>query len=136
VLGAARGEPLLPERPITYYIDPATPTWLVEWTRRGIEEWQPAFEAAGFKQGIVARTVPRDSAAVLRGENANVSMVRWLPSATENAVGPSTVDPRSGEILDADVQMFHNIMNLQRAWYFSQVGTSTRACRSSPSPTR
>jgi hypothetical protein len=76
----------------------------------------------GFKQGIVARTVPRDSAAVLRGENANVSMVRWLPSATENAVGPSTVDPRSGEILDADVQMFHNIMNLQRSWYFSQVG--------------
>lgn len=111
-----------PKKPITYYIDPATPTYLVEWTRRGIEEWQPAFEAAGFKEGIVARTVPRDSAATLRGENANVSMVRWLPSATENAVGPSTVDPRSGEILDADVQMFHNIMNLQRAWYFSQVG--------------
>jgi len=111
-----------PRKPITYYIDPATPTWLVEWTRRGIEEWQPAFEAAGFKQAIVARTVPRDSIGILRGEHANVSMVRWLPSATENAVGPSTVDPRSGEILDADVQMFHNIMNLQRAWYFSQVG--------------
>lgn len=115
------GDLCYPRRPITYYIDPATPAWLVEWTRRGIEEWQPAFEAAGFKEGIVARTVSPDSVAVLRGENANVSMVRWVPSATENAVGPSTVDPRSGEILDADVQMFHNIMNLQRAWYFSQV---------------
>ncbi len=111
-----------PRKPITYYVDPATPTWIVPWIRRGVEEWQAAFEQAGFKQAIVAREVPRDSAAVLRGENANVSMVRWLPSAAENAVGPSTVDPRSGEILDADVQMFHNVMNLNRAWYFSQVG--------------
>ncbi len=111
-----------PVRPITYYVDPATPTWLVPWVKRGVEEWQQAFEAAGFKRAIVAREVPRDSAAALRGENANVSMVRWLPSAAENAVGPSTVDPRSGEILDADVQMFHNVMNLNRAWYFSQVG--------------
>jgi hypothetical protein len=110
-----------PRRPITYYVDPATPTWLVDWVRRGVEEWQPAFEAAGFKQAIVARTVPADSVSVLRGENANVSMVRWVPSASENAVGPSTVDPRSGEILDADVQVFHNMMNLNRAWYFTQV---------------
>ena len=111
-----------PKRPITYYVDPATPTWLVPYTVAGIEEWKSAFEAAGFKDGIVARVVPRDSVGLINGEDANVSMVRWLPSATENAVGPSTVDPRSGEILDADVQMFHNIMNLQRAWYFTQVG--------------
>ena len=111
-----------PKRPITYYVDPATPTWLVPYVVKGIEEWQPAYEAAGFKQAIVARIVPRDSIGLVNGEDANVSMVRWLPSATENAVGPSTVDPRSGEILDADVQMFHNIMNLQRAWYFTQVG--------------
>jgi hypothetical protein len=123
-----------PVKPITYYIDPATPTWLVEWTRRGIEEWQPAFEAAGFKEAIVARTVPRDSVAILRGENANVSMVRWLPSATENAYGPSTVDPRSGEILDADVQMFHNIMNLQRSWYFTQVGHLDARAQTFPFP--
>ena len=111
-----------PKRPITYYIDPATPTVYVPWVKKGIEEWQSAFEAAGFKQGIVAREVPRDSLGILRGENANVSMVRWVPSATENAVGPSTVDPRSGEILDADVQIFHNVTNLNRAWYFTQVG--------------
>ena len=111
-----------PKRPITYYVDPATPTVYVPWVKRGIEEWQSAFEAAGFKQGIVAREVPRDSIGILRGENANVSMVRWVPSATENAVGPSTVDPRSGEILDADVQIFHNVTNLNRSWYFTQVG--------------
>ena len=111
-----------PKRPITYYVDPATPTIYVPWVKKGIEEWQVAFEAAGFKQGIVAREVPRDSLGIIRGENANVSMVRWVPSATENAVGPSTVDPRSGEILDADVQIFHNVTNLNRNWYFTQVG--------------
>jgi hypothetical protein len=115
------GELCAPKRPITYYVDPATPTWLVPWIERGIEEWQPAFETAGFRRGIVARRVPQDSVGVIRGEDANVAMVRWLPSAVENAVGPSTVDPRSGEILDADVQMYHNIMNLQRSWYFTQV---------------
>ncbi|HEY0778281.1 MAG TPA: zinc-dependent metalloprotease, partial [Gemmatirosa sp.] len=111
-----------PKHPITYYVDPATPTIYVPWVKKGIEEWQSAFEAAGFKQAIVAREVPRDSIGILRGENANVSMVRWVPSATENAVGPSTVDPRSGEILDADVQIFHNVTNLNRDWYFTQVG--------------
>ncbi len=92
------------------------------WVRKGIEEWQPAFEKAGFRKGIVAREVPADSVGLINGEDANVSMVRWLPSPVENAVGPSYVDPRSGEILDADVQMYHNIMNLQRTWYFTQVG--------------
>jgi hypothetical protein len=112
----------LPRRPITYYVDPATPAWLVPWVKRGIEEWQPAFAEAGFAQGIVAREVPRDSLGILQGEDASVSMVRWLPSASENAVGPSTVDPRSGEILDADVQMYHNIMNVLRGIYVAQVG--------------
>jgi hypothetical protein len=110
-----------PVKPITYFVDPSTPAWLVPWVKKGIEEWQGAFEAAGFKNAIVAReTAPNDPA--FAGENANVSMVRWLPSTTENAVGPSTVDPRSGEILDADVQLYQNVMNLQRAWYFTQVG--------------
>ncbi|MGZ8411556.1 MAG: zinc-dependent metalloprotease [Gemmatirosa sp.] len=116
------GSLCVPRRPITYYVDPATPAWLVPWVKRGIEEWQPAFAEAGFAQGIVAREVPRDSIDALRGENANVSMVRWLPSASENAVGPSTVDPRSGEILDADVQMYHNIQNVLRGIYVAQVG--------------
>ncbi|MCC7052457.1 MAG: zinc-dependent metalloprotease [Gemmatimonadaceae bacterium] len=109
-----------PVKPITYYVDPATPLWLQPWVKKGIEEWQVAFEAAGFRNAIVAKDAPADPE--FSGEDASVSMVRWLPTPVQNAVGPSTVDPRTGEILDADVQMYHNIMSLQRTWYFSQVG--------------
>ncbi|MBC7842451.1 MAG: zinc-dependent metalloprotease [Gemmatimonadaceae bacterium] len=114
---AALSEPV---KPITYYVDPATPLWLQPWVKKGIEEWQPAFEQAGFKNAIVAKDAP--SEPEFSGEDASVSMVRWLPTPVQNAVGPSTVDPRTGEILDADVQMYHNIMSLQRTWYFTQVG--------------
>jgi hypothetical protein len=109
-----------PVKPITYYVDPATPAWIQPWVKKGIEEWQAAFEQAGFRKAIVAADAPNDPD--FSGEDANVAMVRWLPSPVQNAVGPSTVDPRTGEILDADVQMYHNIMSLQRNWYFSQVG--------------
>ncbi|MES2525268.1 MAG: zinc-dependent metalloprotease [Gemmatimonadota bacterium] len=121
-----------PKKPITYYIDPATPAWLVPWVRRGIEEWQPAFEGAGFSKGIVAGTAPNDPD--FSGEDASVAMVRWLPSPVANAVGPSTVDPRTGEIIDADVQMYHNIMDLQRTWYFSQVGHLDKSAQKFPFP--
>ena len=109
-----------PKKPITYYVDPATPQWLVPWVKKGIEEWQPAFEGAGFSKGIVAADAPNDPD--FSGEDASVAMVRWLPSPVPNAIGPSTTDPRTGEIIDADVQMYHNIMDLQRDWYFTQVG--------------
>lgn len=114
---AAISEPI---KPIVYYVDPATPRWMQPWIKKGIEEWQSAFEQAGFKNAIVARDAPNDPE--FSGEDASVSMVRWLPTPVQNAVGPSTVDPRTGEILDADVQMYQNIMSLQRNWYFSQVG--------------
>ncbi|HYV96803.1 MAG TPA: zinc-dependent metalloprotease [Gemmatimonadaceae bacterium] len=110
----------VPKKPITYYVDPATPAWLQPWIKRGIEEWQVAFEDAGFYKGIVAKDAPNDPE--FSGEDASVAMVRWLPSAVANAVGPSTTDPRTGEIIDADVQMYENVMDLQRNWYFSQVG--------------
>jgi hypothetical protein len=111
----------VPKKPITYYVDPNTPTWLVPYVKRGIEEWVVAFEAAGFSKGIVAAEAPTDNPD-FSGDDASVSMVRWIPSTIENAVGPSIVDPRTGEILNADVQMLHNIMKLQTSWYFTQVG--------------
>ncbi len=115
-----------PVKPITYYIDPATPVWLQPWVKKGVEEWQAAFEQAGFRNAIVAKDAPNDPE--FSGEDASVAMVRWLPTPVQNAVGPSTVDPRTGEIIDADVQMYHNIMSLQRNWYFTQVGhLDTRA---------
>ncbi len=115
------GNLCVPKKPITYFVDPGTPEWLVPYVKRGIEEWQSAFEMAGFSKGIVAAEPPANDPD-WNPEDATISVIRWLASPTENAVGPSTVDPRSGEILDADVMMYHNIMNLQRTWYFTQVG--------------
>lgn len=110
-----------PVKPITYYVDPATPTKWVKYIKQGIEDWQPAFEAAGFKNAIVAKEAPKDDAE-WSPEDARYSVVRWLPSTIENASGPHVHDPRTGEILESDIQMYHNILNLQRSWYFTQVG--------------
>jgi hypothetical protein len=120
-----------PVKPIVYYIDPATPKWLVPFVKAGVEEWQPAFEAAGFRNAIIAKEAPSKAEDPdWSAEDARYSSIRWLPSTIENAVGPSIVDPRSGEILDADVQMYHNIMNLQTWWYWTQVGAlDPRAAR-------
>ncbi|MDQ6612551.1 MAG: zinc-dependent metalloprotease, partial [Gemmatimonadota bacterium] len=126
------GELCVPKKPITYYLDPATPAWIKPWIKKGIESWQPAFEAAGFSKGIVAAEPPNDPD--FSGEDATVSMVRWLPSATENAVGPSLKDPRTGEIIDADVQTYLNVMNLARSWYFTQVGPLDKRAQKFPLP--
>jgi hypothetical protein len=112
-----------PVKPITYYVDPATPSWLVPYVKQGIEDWQPAFEAAGFRRGIVAAEAPTpEQDPDWSPEDARYSVVRWFPSTVENATGPNVNDPRSGEILESDIYMYHNIMNLQRSWYFTQVG--------------
>lgn len=115
---AALSEPI---KPIVYYVDPATPTKWVSYIKKGIEDWQPAFEAAGFKNAILAKEAPKDDPA-WSPEDARYSVVRWLPSTIENASGPHIHDPRTGEILESDIQMYHNILNLQRSWYFTQVG--------------
>ena len=110
-----------PVKPIIYYVDPATPPKLVPYVKAGIEEWQVAFEAAGFRNAIQAREAPKND-PTWSPEDARYSVVRWLPSETENAVGPHVHDPRSGEILDSDIQMYHNVMRLASAWYFIQSG--------------
>ena len=127
------GNLCVPKKPVTYYLDPATPAWIKPWIKKGIEDWQVAFEAAGFSKGIVAAEVPANDPD-FSGEDATVSMVRWLPSATENAVGPSLKDPRTGEILDADVQTYLNVMNLGRDWYFTQVGPLDKRTHKFPFP--
>lgn len=129
---AAMSEPV---EPIVYWVDPATPEWLVPYVKAGIEQWQPAFEAAGFTNGIVARDAPDPSVDPdWSPEDARYSVIRWLPSTTENAVGPHVHDPRSGQIIEADVQMYHNIMNLQRSWYWTQVGAVDPRARTLPLP--
>lgn len=117
---AALSEPV---KPIVYYIDPATPAKWVPYLKKGIESWQTAFEAAGFRNAILAKEAPSaEEDPNWSAEDARYSVIRWLPSTTENASGPHISDPRTGEILDADVQFYHNVMNLVRDWYFLQVG--------------
>jgi hypothetical protein len=118
-------------KPIVFYIDPATPTKWVPWLIRGIEAWQPVFEAAGFRNAIIARPAPtaqQDPKFDL--DDARYSTVRWLPSTVENAYGPHISDPRSGEILQSSVGWYQNITSLLQAWYWVQVGAvDPRAAR-------
>jgi hypothetical protein len=112
-----------PVRPIVYYIDAATPVKWREWIKKGVESWQPALEAAGFRNAIVARLAPDPKEDPdFSPEDIRNSTIRWLPSAIENSFGPNVHDPRSGEILNADIEFYQNIMNLIRTWYFTQVG--------------
>jgi hypothetical protein len=122
-----------PVKPIVYYIDPATPTKWIPYMKKGIEDWQPAFEAAGFRNAIIAKEAPRDDPD-WSAEDARYSVVRWLPSTTENASGPNVHDPRSGEILEADIQFYHNVQNLQKNWYFVQVGALDPRAQKLPLP--
>jgi hypothetical protein len=111
-----------PVKPIVYYIDPATPAQWIPWIKKGIEDWQVAFEAAGFSNAIIARDAPAAAEDPdWSPEDIRNSMVRWLPSTTENADGPHVHDPRSGEILNGSIRIHHNVLNLARNWYFTQV---------------
>ena len=109
-----------PKKQIVYYIDPATPRKWVPYLKAGINDWNKAFEAAGFKNAIVAKDWPNDPNMSL--DDARFSVLRYLPSETENAYGPRIVDPRSGEIIEAHICWYHNVMNLVRKWYMTQCG--------------
>ncbi|SMG36085.1 zinc-dependent metalloprotease [Sphingobacterium psychroaquaticum] len=114
------GELVEPKKPIVFYIDPATP---LQWRKEiiaGVHDWQVAFEAAGFKNAIFAKEMMQDS--LLDVDNANVSSIVYAASSQANAMGPSVVDPRSGEILEADVIWWHNVMTILNSWMRIQTG--------------
>jgi len=124
-----------PVRPIVYYIDAATPAKWIPWLKRGVESWQKAFEAAGFKNAILAKDAPTpEQDPDFSPEDVRYSVIRWLPSIVENATGPHIADPRTGEILNADIQFYHNIMNLLSDWYFLQVGPLDPRAQKLPLP--
>ncbi len=124
-----------PVKPIVYYVDPATPTKWIPWIKKGIEDWQPAFEAAGFKNAIIAKEAPSKSDdPYWDPEDARYSVIRYLPSTIENASGPHVSDPRTGEIIESDIQYYHNVMNLARDWYFLQVGPLDPRAKKLPLP--
>jgi len=116
-----RGELVEPKKPIVYYIDPATPAKWIPYLQAGINDWQKAFEAAGFKNAIIAKVAPtakEDSTWSV--DDAAHSVIVYKPSETENASGPHTSDPRSGEILETHINWFHNVMKLVHDWYMIQ----------------
>ena len=118
--GAAVSEPV---KPIVYYIGREVPAKYRPYIKAGIESWQPVFEAAGFKNAIMAKEPP--SAAEdpdWSPEDARVSSVRWYPTEETNAIGPSVTDPRTGEILEADIIMHGGLLDRYRSMYIAQVG--------------
>lgn len=124
-----------PVRPIVWYIDKATPAELVPYVKKGVEAWNAAFEAAGFRNAVQARTYPtKDEDPDFDPEDVRYSVIRWVPSPIPNAYGPHLADPRSGEILNANVVLFHNILQLQRDWYVTQVGPLDPRARRLPLP--
>jgi hypothetical protein len=117
----ARGEVVDPVKPIVYYIDPATPIQWRSCIKQGIEDWQTAFEAAGFRRAILAKDPPtaqEDPEFSL--EDARYSVVRYFASPIQNAYGPHVSDPRTGEILEAHIGWYHNVMSLLRNWFVVQ----------------
>ncbi len=114
-----RGELVEPEKPIIYYIDPATPKKWVPYLIKGVNDWNVAFEAAGFKNAIQGREWPSDRPD-MSVDDARYSVIRYLPAEIENAYGPHVSDPRSGEIMESHVCWYHNVMQLLTKWYFIQ----------------
>ena len=115
----ARGELVEPVKPIEYYVDPATPVQWRPYLKQGVEDWNVAFEQAGFKNAIRALDPPEND-STWSPEDARYSVIRYFPSGTQNAYGPHVHDPRTGEILESDIGWYHNVMNLLRNWYFVQ----------------
>ena len=115
------GELVEPKKPIVYYIDPATPDKWRPYLKQGVEDWNAAFEAAGFKNAIQAKDAPTpEEDPGWSPEDARYSVIRYFASDIQNAYGPHVSDPRSGEILESDIGWYHNVMNLLRNWYFIQ----------------
>ena len=113
-----RGEIVEPAKQIVYYIDPATPKQWVKPLIDGINDWQKAFEKAGFKNAIIGKEWPDDPTMSL--EDARYSVIRYFASDIENAYGPQVHDPRSGEILESHIGWYHNVMKLVHDWYMVQ----------------
>ena len=131
----ARGELVEPEEPIVYYLDPATPEKFRPYFRQGIEDWQSAFEAAGFKNAIIARNAP--SAAEdpdWSPEDSRYSVVRYVASTTRNAIGPSVSDPRSGQIIESDIIWYHNHLRSYRNRYLLETGAANASARTLDTP--
>jgi hypothetical protein len=125
------GELVEPKKQIVYYVDRATPKKWRKYIKQGIEDWQVAFEAAGFKNAIIAADPPTAAEdPEWSPEDVRYSVVRYLASPIPNANGPHVSDPRTGEILESDINWYHNVMTLLRRWFFVQTAAINPEARS------
>lgn len=125
-----RGELVEPKKPIIYYIDPSTPKKWVPYLMQGVNDWQVAFEKAGFKNAIMAKDAPtKEQDPSWSLEDARYSAIVYKPSDIPNASGPHVHDPRSGEIIESHINWYHNVMKLVRNWYLIQAAPSDPQAR-------
>src|SRR5437762_7331702 len=125
-----RGELVEPKKQIVFYIDPATPKKWVPYLIQGVNDWNAAFEKAGFKNAIVAKAAPtKQEDPEWSLEDARYSAIVYKPSDVANASGPSVADPRSGEIMESHINWYHNVMELLQNWYMIQASPSDTAVR-------
>lgn len=130
-----RGELVEPIKPIVYYLDPATPEKFRSYMKEGIELWQKAFEAAGFKNAIIAKDPPtKEEDPDFSPEDIRYSVVRYVASTTRNATGPSVSDPRSGEIIESDIIWYHNHLRSYRNRYMLETGAANPSARTLNTP--
>ena len=130
-----RGELVEPIKPIVYYLDPATPEKLRKYIKQGIEDWQKAFETAGFKNAILAKDPPTiEEDPEFSPEDIRYSVIRYVASTTRNATGPSVSDPRTGEIIESDVIWYHNHLRSYRNRYLLETGAANPSARTLDTP--
>jgi hypothetical protein len=126
----ARGELVEPVKPIVYYVDPGTPEKWRPYLIAGVEDWNVAFEEAGFRNAIQGRMPPSpEEDPEFSPEDVRYSVIRWLSSEVQNAFGPHVHDPRTGEILESDIGWYHNVARILRNWYFIQTAAVNPAAR-------
>ncbi len=119
------GELIEPKKPIVYYIDPATPQKWQSFLKQGVDDWQIAFEKAGWKNAIRGEYWPKND-TTMSLEDARFSVIRYFAADIENAYGPNVNDPRSGEIIESHIGWYHNVMRLLRNWYVIQAAASDK----------
>lgn len=126
-----RGELVEPKKPIVYYVDPGTPEKWRPYLKQGVEDWNKAFAAAGFKNAILAKDPPsKEEDPNWSPEDVRYSVIRYITTDIQNAQGPHVHDPRTGEILESDILWYHNVMNLLRNWFFIQTSAVNPDARS------
>lgn len=123
-----RGELVEPVKPIVFYIDNTFPEWWKPYIKEGITQWNEVFEEIGFKNVVQVKDFPLNDPS-FDPDNLKYSCVRYAPISIQNAMGPSWMDPRTGEIITASVYIYHDVIKLLGDWLFVQTAQADPGVR-------